>query len=43
MRDTLNHIEPGSVSGGDFLQRSLFLRSFLVLIAPEEAVDQAKR
>jgi hypothetical protein len=43
MRDTLNHIDLGSVSGGDFLERSLFLVSLLVLIVPAGADNQVKR
>jgi len=43
MGDTLNHIEPGSVAGGDFLQRSLFPVSLMVLIVPIVADNQVKR
>jgi len=42
MRDTLNHIDPESVSGGDFRERSLFPVSLLVLIVPDGADNQDK-
>ncbi len=43
MRDTLNHIDLGSVSGGYFWARSLFPVSLLVLIVPAGADNQVKR
>ncbi len=42
MRDTLNHIDLGSVSGGDFWAGSLFPVSLLVLIVPDGADNQDK-
>jgi len=42
MRGTLNHIDLGPVSGGDFWERSLFPVSLLVLIVPDGADNQDK-
>jgi len=42
MRATLIHIDLGSVSGGDFWERSLFPISLSVLIVPDGADNQDK-